>query len=299
MFKRLVLLYFILMGPIVLADETRSGSRYFLMFGIGYQSDLGGIGPLITTGGLESAVYVPNSEGTGSLKPQTAIYSERSLQSLNDTTLGFVGVNANGQMNGLNLNLGYEVEGIFGLEMLFARMNINYTKKISGGYTSSTVAGYKWLEQEWDYTAVTIPGYLGYKIYNKNKSSGLYAGFGMNYFRGGWTFSGTIDGDTIALAFPGLVGPGGQFLNDAPSPSIIYENAKFLVNGFGFNWLVGIQTQISSRGFLFFEMETILAANMGKAYTKSIGGTFALSPYPAFPVLVGGDTYRIGYKISL
>jgi hypothetical protein len=121
----------------------------------------------------------------------------------------------------------------------------------------------------------------------------------VNYFRGGWGVSGTIDGYTLRNALPGVAGPGGVFLNDAPSPGIWKENAQFRVSGFGLNWLVGAQTKVAEKGHLFFELETILSAAMGVAGTQSVGGANALAPLVAYPVVVGGQTYRVGYKLEL
>ena len=276
-----------------------SGPRSYLMFGLGTQFDLASLGGTITKDGLDSARPQRDAQGNPSGGVQKAIYQENTLESLNATTLGLVGVKSNGAMVGLNLNVGYEKEGIFGNENLFWRINANYTKKVAGGYTESTVAGYKWLQQEWDYHAVTIPTYIGIKLMNEKKTTGVYIGAGVHYFKGGWSVAGTIDGDTLRAGLPGLAGPGGSVLSDAPSPSIFYENAKFNASGFGLNWLVGGQTKVTDSGHLFMELETILSAKMAQTGVTSAGGAAALSPYPNYPVVLGGQTYRVGYKIEL
>lgn len=302
MFKKITRIFFglcLILGTTLSAQEAKKGPRSFLMFGIGSQFDLGQLGGTITKDGLNSTRPVRSANGDIAGGTQKAIFAENTLEALNDTSLGAIGVKSNGAMVGLNLNVGYESEGLFNIDSLFWRINVNYTQKVAGGYTSSTVAGYKWLEQEWDYKAWTIPAYVGIKLYNDKKDTAFYVAAGVNYFRGGWSVAGTIDGDTIAAAFPGVAGPGGALLSDAPSPSIINENAKFNVSGFGLNWLVGAQTQVTDSGHLFFELETILSAAMGHAGTKSAGGAAALSPYPAYPVVIGGQTYRVGYKIEL
>jgi opacity protein-like surface antigen len=278
--------------------SAQTGPRSYLMFGIGSQFDLGQLGGTITKDGLDSRQPVRDANGNYA-GGQTAIYPENTLIGLNRVTNGLVGVKTNGAMVGLNLNVGYEQEALFGIESLFWRINLNYTQKIAGGYTSSTVAGYRWLEQEWDYKAWTIPAYIGIKLFNEKKTTGVYIAAGINYFNGGWSVAGTIDGDTLAAALPGLAGPGGALLSDAPSPSILFENVKYNVNGFGLNWLVGAQTQVTDNGHLFFELETILSAGMGVGATKSVGGASALAPYAPYPIVIGGQTYRVGYKIEL
>ncbi|MCC5815019.1 MAG: porin OmpL1 [Leptospira sp.] len=283
---------------LVVGSGLSAEPRSYLMFGIGSQFDLGQLSGTIMKDGLDSSQARRNAAGEYAGR-QTAIYPENTLIGLNRATNGLVGANTNGGMVGLNLNVGYEQEGIFGIDSLFWRVNVNYTQKIAGGYTSSTVAGYRWLEQEWDYKAWTIPTYIGIKLFNEAKTTGIYIAAGVNYFNGGWSVAGTIDGDTLRAALPGVAGPGGALLGDAPSPSIINENAKFNVSGFGLNWLVGAQTKVTDTGHLFFELETILSAAMGTASTRSIGGAAALAPYVPYPVVIGGQTYRVGYKLEL
>lgn len=279
--------------------SAQTGPRSYVMFGLGGQFDLAQLGGTITKDGLDSTRPVRDAQGNSTGATQTAIYPENTLISLNRSTNGLVGVKANGAMVGLNLNLGYEKEGLFGINSLFWRINVNYTTKVAGGYTTATFAGYRWLEQEWNYTAWTVPAYIGIKLFNATNDTAVYVAGGVNYFRGGWGVSGTIDGDTLRNALPGVAGPGGVFLNDAPSPGIWKENAQFRVSGFGLNWLVGAQTKVAEKGHLFFELETILSAGMGVAGTQSVGGANALAPLVAYPVVVGGQTYRVGYKLEL
>lgn len=282
-----------------LSAQTAPGPRKYITFGLGAQFDLAQLGGTITKDGLESRNPVRDGQGNLTGSPQRAIYAENNLLSLERSTNGVINVKDNGAMVGLNLNLGYEKEGIFGIESLFWRVNVNYTNKVSGGYTTSTILGYKWLEQEWNYTAWTVPTYIGVKMFNATKDTGVYVGAGVNYYRGGWGVSGTIDGDALRNNFPGLAGPGGTFLSDAPTPGIWKENAQFRVNGVGLNWIVGAQTKITDRGHLYFELETILSAGMGVAGTQSPGGAAALAPLVAYPVVIGGQTYRVGYKLEL
>ena len=302
MFKKISRIFLgllLVVGTGLSAEST--GPRSYLMFGVGTQFDLGGLGGTITKDGLNGTRPQLNAAGQPSgAGVQKAIYAENTLVALNNTSQGLIGVKANGAMVGLNLNVGYEKEGIFGNDNLFWRVNANYTRKISGGYTEATVAGYKWLEQEWDYKAVTIPTYIGIKLMNEKRNTGVYLGAGVHYFRGGWSIAGTIDGDALRAGLPGVVGQGGAFLSDAPTnPGVYKENTKFNVAGFGMNWIVGAQTQVTDTGHLFFELETILSAKMGEAGVKSAGGAAALSPYPAYPIVIGGQTYRVGYKIEL
>lgn len=289
----------VVLGICILASSGLwAQNRSYLILGLGTQFNLGDLGGTIMKDGLESNRPKLDAQGNYAGQ-QTAIYPENTLIGLNRATNGLVGATTNGAMVGLNLNVGYEQEGAFGYESLFWRVNANYTQKIAGGYTASTVAGYKWLEQEWDFRAITIPAYIGIKLFNATKDTGFYVGAGVNYYNGGWSVGGRVDGDTLAAALPGLAGPGGAILSDAPSPSILYESAKFRVSGIGLNWLVGAQTKVTDTGHLFFELETIISGAMGIASTSSIGGARALAPYVPYPVLVGGNTYRVGYKLEL
>ncbi|MGE8721673.1 porin OmpL1 [Leptospira terpstrae] len=279
--------------------SAQSGPRSYFMIGLGAQFDLAQLGGTITKDGLDSRNPQLSSTGqpTGSL--QKAIYSENTLISLKRTTGGAVGAKTSGAMVGGNVNVGYEKEGIFGINSLFWRINVNYTTKIAGGETSSTVMGYKWLDQEWHYTAWTVPTYLGIKLYNAANDTAVYVGAGVNYFQGWWGVSGTINNPGLQTFAPGVLGPGGSLLSDAPNPGINKENVRFGASGIGLNWLVGAQTKITDKGHLFFELETILSAGMGVGGVQSIGGASALAPWVAYPVVIGGQTYRVGYKIEI
>ncbi|MCZ8157875.1 MAG: porin OmpL1 [Leptospira sp.] len=279
--------------------SAQTGPRSYVNFGLGGQFDLAQLGGTITKDGLDSSRPVTNAQGNVTGGTQQAIYAENTLVALNRTSNGLIGVKNNGAMTGINFNVGYEKEGLFGINSLFYRVSVNYTTKVAGGYTTSTVAGYKWLEQEWSYSAWSVPAYIGVKMFNASNDTAVYVAGGANYFKGGWGVAGTVDGDTLRNAFPGLVGPGGALLSDAPTPGIYKENIKFGASGFGLNWLVGAQTKVAEKGHLFFELETILSAGMGTGGTSSPGGAAAIAPIVAYPVVVGGQTYRVGYKLEL
>lgn len=278
--------------------SAQTGPRSYFMVGLGMQFDLAQLGGTITKDGLDSRNPQLNSAGTPTGNLQKAIYPENTLVSLKRTTGGAVGAKTSGAMVGGNVNVGYEKEGIFGLNSLFWRINVNYTTKIAGGETSSTIMGYKWLDQEWHYTAWTVPTYLGIKLYNAANDTAVYIGAGVNYFQGSWGVSGTINAPALN-SFSSQLGTGGVLLGDVPNPGIYKENVRFGASGFGLNWLVGAQTKITDKGHLFFELETILSAGMGVGGVSSVGGASALAPWVAYPVVIGGQTYRVGYKIEI
>ncbi|PJZ85237.1 porin OmpL1 [Leptospira harrisiae] len=279
--------------------SAQSGPRSYFMIGLGAQFDLAQLGGTITKDGLDSGQPRLRPDGSAYGTPQKAIYAENTLISLKRTTGGAIGAKTNGAMVGGNVNIGYEKEGVFGINSLFWRVNVNYTTKIAGGDTSSTVMGYKWLDQEWSYTAWTVPTYLGIKLYNAANDTAVYVGAGVNYFQGWWGVSGTINNPGLQTFAPGVLGPGGSLLGDAPSSGIHKENVRFGASGIGLNWLVGAQTKITDKGHLFFELETILSAGMGVGGVASVGGASALAPWVAYPVVIGGQTYRVGYKIEI
>ncbi|MGV3667936.1 MAG: porin OmpL1 [Leptospira bouyouniensis] len=282
--------------------SAQSGPRSYVMFGLGMQFDLAQLGGTITKDGLDSRNATVSRDTSGNITGyplQKAIYAENTLISLKRSTGGAVGAKTNGAMVGGNINVGYEKEGIFGINSLFWRINVNYTTKISGGETSSTIVGYKWLDQEWQYTAWTVPTYLGIKLYNAANDTAVYVGAGVNYFQGWWGVSGTINAPALQAFAPGILGPGGTLLGDAPNPGVYKENIRFGASGVGLNWLVGAQTKVTDKGHLFFELETILSAGMGVGGVASFGGASALAPWVAYPVVIGGQTYRVGYKIEI
>lgn len=140
--------------------------------------------------------------------------------------------------------------------------------------------------------------YLGIKLYNAANDTAVYIGGGVNYFQGWWGVSGTINAPALN-SFSSLVGTGGSLLSDVPNPGVYKENVRFGASGVGLNWLVGAQTKITDKGHLFFELETILSAGMGVGGVSSVGGASALAPWVAYPVVIGGQTYRVGYKIEI
>jgi hypothetical protein len=297
MFKNLKALLFGLTIVLGITGLQAQGKQYW-MVGAGLQFNLGSLGDTILNDGLESSQYY-NSGTTANpiYKPRTAIYSEKYLEAVSKISQGAIQTKTNGAMTGINLSVGYEKDGIFGIEPLFTRVNVNYTQKLSGGHTTASYAGYTFVDQEWSYKALVIPVYLGAKLSTADKNTSFYFGLGLNWYKGGWGISGTIDGNAMASS-PGA-GTALNFFNNGPgegTASIYKENASFKVEGMGFNHLVGISTKISDRGHLFFEAETILSGKMGRTNASSSGGATALAPIIAYPIVLAGTTYRVGFK---
>jgi hypothetical protein len=150
----------------------------YLGYGLGLQFDLAGLGATITKDGLD------NRYGT-----QKIIIPENTIDVLQRS--GLVSRETKGAMTGLALSVFYERD----MADFFYRIEGSYTRKIMGGYTKAQLAGYTFIEQSWDFYSLVVPLYLGIKA-NVSESASVYGAFGINYFRGGWSLSGTVDGAT-------------------------------------------------------------------------------------------------------
>ena len=160
----------------------------YLGYGLGLQFDLGGLGGTITKDGLS------NKFGT-----QKIIIPENTIDVYHRA--GLVSRETKGAMTGLALSVFYERD----MADFFYRIEGSYTRKILGGYSKAQIAGYTFIEQSWDFHSLVVPLYLGIRA-NVSESASVYGAFGVNYFRGGWSLSGTVDGATPCLVGLELTG---------------------------------------------------------------------------------------------
>jgi hypothetical protein len=274
----------------------------YLGYGLGLQLDLAGLGGTITKDGLE------NKYGT-----QKIIIPENTIDVLQRS--GLVSKQTNGAMTGLALSVFYERD----MADFFYRIEGSYTRKILGGYTKAQLAGYTLIEQSWDFYSLVVPLYLGIKA-NVSESASVYGAFGINYFRGGWSLSGTADGATPCLLFNSCgLGPSGIGLVDPvtgtvadvaakkSNPEALYSGAifgeqiVFDVGGVGFNFLIGLDKKLQSGSKFYFELEYLLSGQMDNAPVRSPGtvNQIASSGSISYPILVGGLRYRLGFKQPL
>ena len=284
----------------------------YLGYGLGLQFDLGGLGGTITKDGLD------NRYGT-----QKIIIPENTIDVLQRS--GLVSRETNGAMTGLALSVFYERD----MADFFYRIEGSYTRKIIGGYTKAQLVGYTLIEQSWDFYSLVVPLYLGIKA-NVSESASVYGAFGINYFRGGWSLSGTVDGATpcfvgreltgqntlcglgpsgIGLVDPltGVTGTGANVAAVRSNPEALYSGAifgeqiVFDVSGVGFNFLIGLDKKLQSGSKFYFELEYLLDAKMDNAPVKSPGtvNQLASTGNISYPIVVGGLRYRFGYKQPL
>jgi hypothetical protein len=285
----------------------------YLGYGLGLQFDLAGLGATITKDGLD------NRYGT-----QKIIIPENTIDVLQRS--GLVSRETKGAMTGLALSVFYERD----MADFFYRIEGSYTRKIMGGHTKAQLAGYTFIEQSWDFYSLVVPLYLGIKA-NVSESASVYGAFGINYFRGGWSLSGTVDGATpcwVGLQLSGRttlcgLGPSGIGLVDPVtgtipgttasvtnvladtdllySGAIFGEQIVFDVSGIGFNFLIGLDKKLQSGSKFYFELEYLLDAKMDNAPVRSPGtvNQLASTGNISYPIVVGGLRYRIGYKKPL
>jgi hypothetical protein len=284
----------------------------YLGYGLGLQLDLANLGATITKDGLD------NRYGT-----QKIIIPENTIDVLQRS--GLVSIQTNGAMTGLALSVFYERD----MADFFYRIEGSYTRKIIGGYTKAQLVGYTLIEQSWDFYSLVVPLYLGIKA-NVSESASVYGAFGINYFRGGWSLSGTVDGATpcfvgreltgqntlcglgpsgIGLVDPvtGVTGTGANVAAVSSNPEALYSGAifgeqiVFDVGGVGFNFLIGLDKKLQSGSKFYFELEYLLDAKMDNAPVRSPGtvNQLASSGNISYPIVVGGLRYRLGYKQPL
>jgi hypothetical protein len=155
-----------------------------------------------------------------------------------------------------------------------------------------------------------VPLYLGIRA-NVSESASVYGAFGVNYFRGGWSLSGTVDGATPCYVGLELAGQNGQTLcglaanglglinpilesniipgfpppyynpatldyllfnrNKLYDGAIFGEQIVFDVSGIGFNFLIGVDKKLQSGSKFYFELEYLLSAKMDNAPVRSQG----------------------------
>ena len=291
----------------------------YLGYGLGLQFDLAGLGATITKDGLD------NRYGT-----QKIIIPENTIDVYHRS--GLVSRETKGAMTGLALSVFYERD----MADFFYRIEGSYTRKILGGYSKAQLAGYTFIEQSWDFYSLVVPLYLGIKA-NVSESASVYGAFGVNYFRGGWSLSGTVDGATpcsVGLELTGQntlcgLGPNGiglinpisenEFITSPPfavpkaflivtanrdklyDGAIFGEQIVFDVSGIGFNFLIGVDKKLQSGSKFYFELEYLLSAKMDNAPVRSEGtvNQLASTGNISYPIVVGGLRYRLGYKQPL
>lgn len=273
----------------------------YMGFGLGLQVDLGNLGSTITKDGLD------NKNGT-----QKIIIPENTIDVYQRS--GLVSKETKGAMTGLVLSAFYEKDST----NTFWRVGAEYTKKILGGHTKAQLAGYTLIDQNWDFYSIVVPFYWGLKA-NLGETASVYGALGLNYFRGGWSLRGTVDGATpctVSTRLCGL-GPSGIGLidpitgtaNDVAatlsdtdklySGAIFGEEIVFDVSGIGFNFMVGVDAKMQGGNKLYFEIEYLLDAKMDNAPVRSIGtiNQLASTGNISYPIVVGGVRYKFGYKM--
>ncbi len=296
-------------------------AKSYGIVGFGLQLDLGQLGGTITKDGLDAATYYgpvrssnPCTVGTDAgcvqdpskaagsgtyigVAPRRAIPAENRLITLERTSGGLINAaTTKGAMVGGNLMVGYESDFS---KYFFWRVAAEYTQKISGGITKADIAGYNILDITWGFSSIVIPATVGIKI-NVTEDAAVYMGAGLNYFNGGWSLNGmnNIKGGYDLLTAAGATSIA-NLLSDGTDPVTTREHTRFRASGIAPNFLIGTQARVTDKGHVFIELETIMSAAYSVGKTQSVGGASNLSPYPAYPIVVGGQIYRFGYKHEL
>jgi len=305
---------------LVVAAVSTTGLRAeggYVGFGLGLQFNLASLGETIVNDGLEApgAGRAPNvsstngaggrlcllnnscPEDTTATSNQKMIIDEKTLVVYNKLTLGGIAVKTGGPMTGGTLKVFYEKENPSGV---FFRGGLQHTRKITGGHTTSSVAGIQWYETEWNYSSLTIPLYAGFKA-GVSESVQVYMGGGLNYTKGFWTLDGTNVGiiPTAALASGSLGLVPTNKSTTTQLNSVQSANIKLRASGMGFNFITGIEKKMESGDKLFFEIEQIVAGGIGRRGTSHPTAWTAFAPIVAYPVNLSGTNYTFGYKMSM
>jgi hypothetical protein len=282
----------------VLCSSFGLSAKTYITGGLGLQFDLGSLGDTIATDGLDASGSYATTDSTGTqsgVLPRKVIIAENRLLSLQHTTNGLISAKTNGAMTGLVLSLGYEQD--FG-KAFFWRANAHYTRKVMGGETTAKFAGQTFYDITWDYHALQVPVNVGIKL-SVTEDTAFYIGAGVHYFNGGWSLAGSNRLNDVHTA---LVGAGVTnttilgLVADGTDPVANWEKTTFQVSGIAPNWLLGAQSRISDKGHVYMEVETLFSFKYGVAYPRSQGGMEGLAPSVAYPQVLGGNQYRIGYK---
>ncbi|EJZ41655.1 porin OmpL1 [Leptospira licerasiae] len=289
--KRTIATFLLLLPGIYL--EAKS----YVMGSAGLQFDLGALGNTISTDGLDSSnnYKATSTDGGTGVLPRLAVIPENRLLTLQHSSNGLISAKTNGGMTGLTLSFGYEQD--FG-KAFFWRVNAHYTRKVMGGDTEAKFAGQSFYHMIWDYNAIQIPINIGIKL-SVSEDAAIYIGAGIHYFKGGWSLAGhnRLNDVHEALVNAGITNTTVLGLvADGTDPSANWENTKFNVSGVAPNWLIGAQARMSDKGHIYMEMETLFSFQYGIAHPSSLGGIQGLAPSVAYPQVLGGTQYRIGYK---
>jgi hypothetical protein len=319
---------------LVVAAVSTTGLRAegsYVGFGLGIQFNLASLGETIVNDGLESTGGGPgpnlrSNNGVGgstcvitnncpadiyATSNQKIIVDEKTLVAYEKLSFGAMRVKTGGPMTGATLKAFYEKETAGGV---FFRGGLQLTRKVRGGDTRSTVAGIEWYSVQWDYSALSVPLYAGFKA-GVSENVSVYMGGGVNYTKGFFQLSGTNVGVLPTALFTrflstsvGLVPTVGAANTNFPSTAtgssvsnsgIIGERAKFKAEGLGFNFVTGIEKKLESGDKLFFEIEQIVAGGIGRRGLTSAGAISAFAPVAAYPVNLSGTHYTFGYKMSM
>ena len=297
--------------------QTLYAGEFYFGIGLGYQNDLGSLIDTIQKDGARSRVFYPSMQGaqlmtgcqgagsaclnaTGSR--QKVIESEKDLVAMDRASFGTVHTEAGGLMRGLMGQAFLEKDW----DYFFVRISFQYTQKVLGGQTTSSVLGIEWYNLKWDYHAINIPLNLALRV-PFGESTAFYMGGGVNYSAGGWDVGGKNLGDiptTLVGALPG-VGPHGALTVRDPITGVaqgggVYAEAlKLHAVAFGLNFLTGIEKRLETGNKIFFEIDVLLTAKQSTTMLRSQGGINSLAPFAAYPVVLGGTRYTFGYKFAL
>ncbi|RHX92940.1 porin OmpL1 [Leptospira stimsonii] len=311
LFQRICLL------SLLILFHTNINAKSYFLTGLGLQFDLGNMGETITKDGINSGQYFsvqssnscnPSTEGcssngrTGGVALRRLVIPENRLITIARTTGGvFQADSTQGAMVGGNLIVGFEKD--FG-KYFFWRISGNYTQKIAGGVTKASFLGYRFIDANWNFQSIILPATIGIKM-EVSEDTAIYMGVGLNYYTGGWGLRGRNDSksvadtlDILSVSVPQL-SLVRDLLRDGPDPTAVRENTQFRISGFSPHWLFGTQARITDKGHIFLEVETVFASKYDSTSSKSLGTILNLSPTPAFPIQLGGQVFRAGYKHEL
>ncbi|MCS7205696.1 MAG: porin OmpL1 [Leptospiraceae bacterium] len=287
----------------------------YLGYGLGVQFNVGDLGSTITKDGLDNAIG-----------DQKIIIPENTIDVWSKS--GFAKAKISGAMHGGILNVFYEREST----STFWRVGLEYTKKILGGKTSASILGiYQNVSQNWDFVSYYIPFIYGIKA-GVGEASSVYGGIGINYHRGGWSLSGTVDGATpcfVGLQFGTYLlcgfGPWGDAelrtavafarQQNLPTSSILNtvdqskfyrgaifgEKVVFDVNGVGYNLVIGFENRLQNKSKFYIEIEYFVGGGMDNAPVQAIGtiSQLASTGNLSYPVNLSGIRWKLGLKQPL
>ena len=184
-------------------------------------------------------------------------------------------------------------------ENTFWRVGANIIRRLSGGKSRSAIAGVTWYSMNFDVQSTFFPVYFGFKA-GVGETASVYGGGGVNYFKTTSFIGGTNLGPIPSYFLGQAIGMNPVVVDGAViSGPVIGENLVLTSEGFGMNYVFGVDKKLESGSVVFFEIEDTLGGDFSRDHAKTSSVATALAAKIPFYTISGNRTYRFGYKMPM